>query len=39
MVLGNSTAIHPDRTRNILTITLFSDTATTITAIRMRTQR
>jgi hypothetical protein len=39
MDLGNSIAIHPSRSRNILTITLFSGTATTITAIRMLTRR
>jgi hypothetical protein len=39
MALGSSIAIHPDRRRNILTITLFSGTAITIMTMRMRTQR
>jgi hypothetical protein len=39
MDLGNSAAIHPDRSRNILTITLFSGTATTITGMRTHTRR
>jgi hypothetical protein len=39
MDLANSIAIHPDRRRNILTITLISGTAITIMAMRMHTQR
>jgi hypothetical protein len=39
MDLANNLAIHPNRRRNTLTITLFSGTATTITAMPMLTQR